>query len=268
MAERYSSLAADADVSPGLLTSEDEPQAGMDQPDVGNRLLQLLDPDDYALLRPHLERVPLEVGAELARAGDPIETVCFLECAVAGFLDVVDDERRLTVGLVGREGCVGWPLLLGYDRWPYDVSVRAENGTALRIEAGHLAVAIERSIGLRTMLLRFAGTFTAQMGRTIVSNLIHSIEKRTARWILLYQDRVHSEEIMMTHEELGLMLGVRRSSVTDALHTLEGAGFIRSLRGRVIVRDRPGLEALAAETYGFAEAEYARLIGPFVKQRA
>ncbi len=235
--------------------------AGTDQSSVGNRLLQLLDPRDFALLRPHLERVPLGVGTELARAGEPIGTVCFLECAVAGFLDVVDSERRLTVGLVGREGCVGWPLLLGYDRWPYDVSVRAENGTALRIAAPRFTAAIEASAGLRTLMLRFAGTFTAQMGRTIVSNLIHSVEQRAARWILLYQDRVRAAEIMMTHEELSFMLGVRRSSVTDALHALEGGGLIRNLRGRVIVRDRPRLEALAAETYGFAEAEYGRLIG-------
>ena len=231
-------------------------------------MLQLLGPDDFALLQPHLERVPLAAGENLARVGEPIETVCFLEHGVAGYLDAVGDGRRLTVGLVGREGCVGWPLLLGYRHWPYDVSVRAENGTALRIAARHLLAAIERSPSLGALLLRFAATVTAQMGRTIVSNLIHSVEQRTARWILLYQDRVRSEQITMTHEELGFMLGVRRSSVTDALHALEGEGLIRSLRGRVIVRDRAGLEAMTAETYGFAEAQYARLIGPYFAQRS
>ena len=246
-----------------LLTAKDKLQDSVNQQTVGNRLLQLLAPADYTLLRPHLERVPLEVGTDLARAGEPIETVCFLEHAVAGFLDVVGDGRRLTVGLIGREGCVGWPLLLGYERWPYDVSLRAEHGTALRITVPHLTAAMERSVSLRTLLLRFAATFTAQMGRTIVSNLIHSVEQRTARWILLYQDRIRSEEIMMTHEELGFMLGVRRSSVTDALHALEGGGMIRNLRGRIIVRNRARLEALSADTYGFAEAEYVRLIGPW-----
>lgn len=231
------------------------------QAEVGNLLLQRLGARDFDLLRPHFRRVALEVNSDLATAGEPITSLCFPEGAVAGFLDVLPDGRRLTVGLVGREGCVGWPLLMGYDRWPYDVSVRGESATALRIDADRFLVVADQSPELKTLLLRFAGTFTAQMGRTIVSNLIHSVERRTARWILLYQDRVRSEEISVTHEELGFMLGVRRQSVTDALHYLEGDGAIRSLRGRLTVRDRARLEALAAETYGFAEAEYRRLIG-------
>ena len=208
----------------------------------------------------------LEPGDELAAAGEPIEAACFMEGAVAGFLDVLGDGRRVTIGLVGREGCIGWPLLMGYDRWPYDVRVVAEAATALRVDASRLRAVANRSAGLHALMLRFAGTFVAQMGRTIVSNSIHSTERRTARWILLYQDRVRSEEIVITHEELGFMLGVRRSSVTDALHFLEGDGAIRSLRGRVVVRDRARLEELAAETYGFAEAEYRRLIGPFGRE--
>ncbi len=95
---------------------------------------------------------------------------------------------------------------------------------------------------------------------TIVSNLIHSVERRTGRWILLYQDRVGGDEISLTHEELGLMLGIRRASITDALHYLEGERAIVGARGRVIVRDRARLEALAEETYGHAEAQYRRLL--------
>jgi len=237
-------------------------EQALTQADVGNLLLRRLSAGDFEVLAPHLRRVPLKVDTDLATAGHPITSLCFPEGAVAGFLDVLGDGRRLAVGIVGREGCVGWPLLMGYDRWPYDVSVRGENSTALCIDADRFSTASESSSTLRTLLLRFAGTFAVQMGRTIVSNLIHSVERRTARWILLYRDRVCSEEILVTHEELGLMLGVRRQSVTDALHLLEGEGAIRNSRGRVAVRDRGRLEALAAETYGFAEAEYHRLIGP------
>ncbi len=238
----------------------------LDGPELGNLLLQRLGPSDLEMLRPHLERVILKPGTELAAAGEPIEAVCFPEGAMAGLLDVLNDGRRITVGLVGREGCIGWPLLMGYDRWPYDVCIVAERASALRIDASRFLAAAERSAALRTLMLRFAGTFVAQMGRTIVSNAIQTTERRTARWILLYHDRVRSEEIMVTHEELGFMLGVRRSSVTDALHFLEGDGAIRSLRGRVVVRDRLRLEELAADTYGFAEAEYRRLIGPFGRE--
>ena len=86
------------------------------------------------------------------------------------------------------------------------------------------------------------------------------MDRRTARWLLLYHDRVEGDEITITHEELGIMLGVRRSTITDALHHLEGNGALRGHRGRVVICDRDQLESLAGETYGFAEREYARLL--------
>lgn len=152
---------------------------------------------------------------------------------------------------------------MGNRRWPHEVVSRAEDSTALRIDADRLLFALEASSTLRDLLLRFASTFEAQLSRTIASNLLHPVERRTARWILLYHDRVESDGIALTHNGLGIMLGVRRASITDALHQLEGQGAIRSLRGRVLVRDRALLEALAGETYGFAEGEYERLIGPW-----
>lgn len=238
----------------------------LDQPDIGNRLLRGLDPADFALLRPHMERVPLAIDSTLATFGAPIETVCFQEGAIAGFLDVLDDGRRLAVGLVGSEGFIGWPLLMGSDRWQHEVAVRSENSSAIRIPAAALTQAVDASPRLRDVLLRFTNTFMIQMSRTIVSNLIHRVDRRAARWLLLYHDRIAGDEIVLTHAELGIMLGVRRASVTGALHMLEGAQVIRSLRGRVVVADRAGLEAIAGESYGFAEAEYRRLIAPVDKR--
>ena len=234
--------------------------ASLLQPEVNNQLLARLTPADFARLAPHLERRSLTPDAYLARAGEPIGKVCFPEGAVAGFLDVLSDGRRLAVGLVGREGFVGWPLLMGDDRSPYDVVVRAETATALQVDARRLLEATAESPALRDLLLRFVGAFTAQMGRTIVSNLIHPVERRAARWLLLYHDRLRGDEIAITHAELSAMLGVRRASVTDALHILEGERAITGVRGKVIVRDRERLQSLAEETYGHAEAEYRRLI--------
>ncbi|MFC6776836.1 Crp/Fnr family transcriptional regulator [Methylobacterium gregans] len=89
------------------------------------------------------------------------------------------------------------------------------------------------------------------------------MEERLARWLLLAHDRVDGDELPLTHEFLSLMLAVRRSSLTIATHMLEGAGMIRAKRGLIIVLDRAKLEAAAGETYGKAEAEYERLIGPY-----
>ena len=227
----------------------------------GNRLLSGLSAEDLALLTPHLTHVSFAVGDFITRAGAPIESICFLEQGIAGVLDSLDDDRRYAVGLLGAEGYIGWPLLMGNDRSPYDVTMRAEQGKALRIPADALMSAIDQSRTLRLTLLRFAHVFMLQMGRTIVSSLAHSIERRMARWILLYHDRVQADEICMTHEEFRLMLGVRRSSVTDALHRLEEEQAIRAVRAKVLVHDRAKLMTLAGGTYGQPEQEYARLLG-------
>ena len=247
--------------SPSAAPSKSDGAEISSQGSVANTLLRRLSPEDFGRLRPHLTRVELKVGDTVARSGDPIREVCFLEGGLAGFLDVLSDNRRIAVGVVGREGFVGWPILLGDDRWSYDVTLRAASTTALRVDAGALKFVLQASPAARDLLLRFVGTFISQMGRTIVSNLIHPVDRRTARWLLLYHDRLAGDEIALTHEELGAMLGVRRSSVTDALHALEGRGLLRGLRGRVLIQDREGLEALAGEGYGPAEAHYRRLIG-------
>ncbi len=249
----------DQDLCPSAAPGD---QRCAEQEAVRNLLLRNLSRRDFDLLRPHLERVPFAVGDALARAGDPIASVCFPEDGIAGVLDALEGDRRYAVGLIGNEGFSGWPLLLGDHRWPYDVVMRAERGEAWRLPANALAAAADASDSLRRTLLKFAYVFMIQMGRTIVSSLAHPTERRLARWILLYHDRVHEDDICMTHEEFRLMLGVRRSSITDALHRLEEEQAIRSLRGRVIVRDRTRLMLLAGDTYGHPEGEYRRLMGP------
>ncbi|MCE3519442.1 helix-turn-helix domain-containing protein, partial [Escherichia coli] len=109
---------------------------------------------------------------------------------------------------------------------------------------------IAASDSLRDAALRFVGVFNIQMASTIVSSLVHPVERRMARWILLYHDRVSGEDICLTHEEFRLMLGVRRSSITEALHRLEAEQAVRGLRGRVVVRDRAKLMDIAGDTYG------------------
>ncbi len=235
-------------------------ERAMQQDQVGNTLLRSLDPSDFMAIAPYLERVSFAVDDDVADAGTSIDTIWFPEAGIAAVLDRTEGDRRLAVGLVGAEGFVGWPLLLGDDRWLHDVVMRAEKGTALRIDADRLLAAIEAHPSLRAALLRFVTVFMTQMGRTIVSSLIHPVERRMARWILLYHDRVSGDEICLTHEEFRLMLGVRRSSVTDALHRLEAEQAVRGLRGRVVVRDRAKLAELAGDTYGPPEREYRRLV--------
>ncbi len=227
-----------------------------------NLFLASLEDADFALLSPHFERVSLAVGDEIIAAGSRIQHAYFLDSGIAALLDAIDGERFHAVGLIGAEGYIGWPAMLGDDYAPHAAILRAEPGTALRIPIDRLLDAADRSVTLRRALLRFIEVFLIQMGRTVVSALGHPVERRLARWILLYHDRVRGDEICMTHEEFRIMLGVRRSSITDALHRLEEQHAIRSVRGRVIVREREKLLAMAADTYGPAEAAYERLLTP------
>lgn len=134
-------------------------------------------------------------------------------------------------------------------------------GEGYRITADALHDAIAASPSLHQTLLRFVETLITQASFTALSNATFTIEERLARWLLMTHDRLDGDELPLTHEFLSLMLGVRRPSVTSAIHVLEGAHLIRSRRGVFTVLDREGLIDFAGGTYGQAEAEYSQLIG-------
>ena len=142
--------------------------------------------------------------------------------------------------------------MLQADRSPYQVMVQAK-GRALRIARDKFSELIETHQDIQSVLLRFIHTFMLQTAQTALANGYHTIETRLARWILMYQDRVDSTDLLLTHDFLAIMLAVRRSGVTDALHMLEGKLAIRSTRGLVHVRDRSMLEAIAGPSYGMPE---------------
>jgi hypothetical protein len=112
------------------------------------------------------------------------------------------------------------------------------------------------------MLLRYVQTVLVQNAQSAATNAHHRVEARLARWLLMCHDRIEGDEIALTHEFIGMMISAERSGVTITLHILEGAGMIRSTRGRVTIRNREMLEELAGDSYGVPEAEYRRLIGP------
>jgi len=227
----------------------------------GNRLLRALLPADYRLLEPALTYVVLERGQPLVQPDKEIEDGYFLTSGLSSIVAIAGENHGIEVGLSGRDGLVGIPLLLDCDRTPHRIFMQV-SGAALMIGAEALKQAVDASPTLRKLLLRYVQAFATQTAYTALSNAVHTIEERLARWLLMSQDRQDGDEIPLTHEFLALMLGVRRPSVTVALHSLEGLGFIRSTRGLVTIRRRPELEEFAGTAYGTPEAEYERLIGP------
>ncbi|WP_264048698.1 Crp/Fnr family transcriptional regulator [Methylobacterium flocculans] len=231
----------------------------LEQSAVRNRLLRRLSADDFALLQPHLRPFVTGMRQGLILPHMPITELYFPEAGYASITTA--GPSRIEVGIIGPEGLVGaTPLLLGSDRTPYDHFVQ-NAGEMIAISAAELLAATEASPTLRRLLLCFVQTLLIQTAQTAFANASYNIEVRLGRWLLMCHDRVNGDELTVTHDFLSFMLGVQRTTVTLALQLLEGNRLIKARRGRIAILDRAGLRAIAGESYGVPEAEYARLIG-------
>ena len=229
---------------------------------IRNRLLAVLAPDDLARLRPHLEPVALRLGEAPTEPGRPVAHVLFPEAGIVSLLAVAPGRRRrIEAGMIGREGMVGLPVVLGADAELHETVVQADmQGWGLPSDA--LRRAMADSPALRGVLLRFVQAFMAQTAHTLLANNTRRMDARLARWLLMTRDRLDGDELLFTQPFLSNMLGANRPGVTLAIRALAGAGLIRHARGRITVLNRAGLEAAAGGSYGVPEAEYTRLFGP------
>jgi CRP-like cAMP-binding protein len=226
----------------------------------GNRLLSSLSKADFGLLLPDLEAVSLNLRKVLERPNKRIEDVYFPDAGFASVVAVQPKQTKVEVGLIGREGMTGLPVVLGNHKTPHETYIQAA-GHGQRINATKLRKAMAASSSLQSLLLKFVQAFMVQTAQTAISNARAKLNERLARWILMADDRIDGSRLPLTHEFLSLMLGVRRAGVTEALHALESEGLIRASRGEIIVRSRKGIERRAGGSYGIPEAEFRRLIG-------
>ncbi len=236
----------------------------LQQSAVGNLLLRYCEPSDFDILRPHLRRRNLPTHTVVVRPNEPIEHVYFPEGCV---VSIVADEGgdKVEVGLVGYDGMSGTAVLLDAGQSPQASMVQINGSPALEIASEQLVQACDASPTLRKLFLRFVQSLNVQAASTAAANSSFALPERLARWLLMCHDRVDGDQLELTHEFMSMMLGVRRSSVTLTLHTLEGTRAIRGTRGWITVLDRQRLEEIAGESYGEPENEYRRLVGPFGK---
>jgi CRP-like cAMP-binding protein len=213
-----------------------------------NRILSRLSRQDFALLESHLEAVDLPVRKSLEAPKKLIEQVYFIESGFASVVANGTSKPGIEVGIIGREGMTGLAIVLGSDRAQHATYVQVA-GKGLRISATRLRAADERSITLHRSLLRFAHAFLAQTTTTALANGRSKTEERLARWLLMADDRIDDDELPLTHEFLGLMLGTHRPGVTIALQALEKAGLIAHRRRRITILDRKSLEKRSNGTY-------------------
>lgn len=228
---------------------------------VQNLLLTALPPLEFNVLQPHLEWVDLRLRVSLSGPNEPIKHAYFPTEGICSIIAVNPAGVRIETGIIGKEGFVGSPIILLVDHAPYEVIVQAE-GRALRISRRNLLLSVEKCPAFNALLLRFIHNFMVQTAHSALANGHHTIEERLARWLLMCHDRIGANEFVMTHQFLAIMLAVRRSGVTEALHMLEGQNIIQSTRGRIEILNRKRLEKAAGGSYGVPEQEYERLISP------
>ncbi len=232
-----------------------------------NHLLQSLSADDRARLDVHLEPVEMAMGMVLEMPGEKITRVYFPETGLGSMIAVGREGHRIEAGLFGFDGMSGTPVLTGGTQSPHETFMQI-GGHGRAIATERLSELLDESASMRQHLLRFLQALFIQATHTALSNGRARLEERLARWLLMCHDRIEGDTMVLTHEFLSVMLGVRRAGVTVGTHQLEGKGLIRAGRGRITVLDREGLEHEARHCYGVPEDEYERLYPPVVSGRS
>jgi CRP-like cAMP-binding protein len=226
----------------------------------GNALLAALPRKDRLHLIAGCEEVSLVLSDVLFEARDRIRNVHFPVSGFISLLTPVDPSTRLEVGLVGDEGMLGTPLVLGVAVSPLQALVQGA-GTALRMDAAPFRRELARSAALQQVLDRYLFVRMSQLGQAAGCTRFHLVEARLARWLLMTRDRAHSNRFHITHEFLATMLGVRRAGVTKAASTLQKHRLIRYSRGDIDVLDAVGLEKAACSCYRADRETYRRALG-------
>jgi CRP-like cAMP-binding protein len=225
-----------------------------------NRLLAALTDRSRQAFLAHCDHVALNAGEVLCRAGDEIRHVYFpLNCCLFQ-MTALDTGERLEVGLVGDEGMLGVPLILGVDVSSQLARVQGA-GTALRMSAAQFRRHSRESLSLRQEIHRYAHVLMSQLARAITCTHYHVVEARLARWLLMTRDRMHANQFRLTHELMAELLGVRRAGVTRAASSLRERKLIRYTRGNITIVDEQGLEAAACGCYLADRVTYSGALG-------
>lgn len=225
-----------------------------------NKILDCLEPETLEILNPLLERVELPIRTQLERAYQEVRYAYFL---LDGFASVIANGvggRAIEVAMIGREGVTAIPVIMGSDRSPHETHMQSY-GTAMRITSTNLRKAMEQSPEFRMCVLNFCNVYLVQISQNCLAHGRSKLDERLARWLLMAHDRSPSDELVVTHEHLAYILGVRRPGVSIALKQLEQRGLVNNRRGSVVVVNRSGLEQLSNGSYGVPEAEFAWLFG-------
>ena len=225
-----------------------------------NHLLSALPQEEFDRVFVHLEPVALALGKVLYESGDKLDYVYFPTTAIISLLYEMENGATAEIGVVGNDGILGIALFMGGDTTPNRAVIQSAGG-ALKMAAADLKTEFTLGGKFHNLLLRYTQALITQISQTAVCNRLHPIEQQLCRWLLLSHDRLNSDKLVMTHDLISNMLGVRREGVTLAAQKLAAQDLIRNDRGTITVLDRAGLEEHVCECYSVVNDEYRRLLG-------
>ena len=186
----------------------------------------------------------------------------FLHFPTAGIVSLIfelEDGSSSEIALVGNEGMVGISIFMGSESMPRN-TVAQSAGTAFRLSRKIVKQEFSKGGQMEHLSLLFTQALIAQTSQTAVCNQHHSLEQQLCRWLLMSVDRWHCNKLIITHELIGSLLGVRRETVTGTASKLRADGLMTYARGRITVVDCAGLELQVCECHTTVKSEYDRLL--------
>jgi len=232
-----------------------------------NCLLSKLPAAVLERIQPHLEPADLPLGTVIYESGERQKHVYFPTTAMISLLYETQTGESSEIGISGNHGLVGLAGILGGEKTVGRAMVQSA-GFGLRISSEKLRSEFAAGGPLQDLMLRYAQAFMTQIAQSAVCNRLHSVSQRLCRWLLMNHDQIPGDKLVMTHDMIAHMLGVRREGVTIAAGQLQDLGAISYSRGTVNILDRKKLEAAACECYAVVESEFDRLLGPMPKKSA
>ncbi len=228
-----------------------------------NHLLAALPDDELGKISSDLEPVSLSLGKVLYESGDKLTHVYFPTTAIVSLLYVMKNGATAEIGIAGNNGLVGIALFMGGETTSSRAVVQSA-GEAVRMSGGAVKKAFALGGVFQNILLRYTQSLMTQVSQTAVCNRLHSVEQQLCRWLLINHDQMQTDRLVMTHNLIANMLGVRREGVSLAAGHLQELGLIKYVRGTITILDRDGLEKAVCECYRVVVTEYDRLLGEYM----
>lgn len=226
-----------------------------------NQILAALPATDYERILPELQLVAMPRGWTMSESGDHVNFLHFPTAGIVSLIYALENGSSSEIALVGNEGLIGISIYMGGESLPSSTEVQSA-GQAYRLSRKVMKREFALGGQLQHLALLYAQALICQTSQMAVCNQHHTLPQQFSRWMLMTVDRLQSEKILITQEQISHLLGVRRESVSQTAGALQKDGLIACSRGCIVVVDRPGLEERACECYAAVKEECERLIPP------